>query len=158
MSNFNYKCTATLIKFALVVLSALISLSGCGRLFFHETFKVDPAAVEEVRSVGRVVLQVQSDWTWEGSTQIDEILLMDVGSPTYEESRNIAYERLRQLGWAERANEVLESHKWGHIAISFDSLDGLDAYGPLEQPLRDAALADQAVSSSLILVDLAPLS
>ncbi|MEV0996627.1 hypothetical protein [Nonomuraea sp. NPDC050202] len=158
MSNFNYKRTATLTKFALVALSALVSLAGCGRLLFHETFKVDPAAVEEVRSVGRVVLQVQSDWTWEGSTQIDEILLMDVGSSTYEESCDIAYERLRQLGWSERGNDGLESHKWGHIAISFDSLDNLDAYGPLEQPLWDAALADSATSSSLILVDLAPLS
>lgn len=157
MSKFSHKRMTALTRFLLIALSTILSLSGCGHLLFHETFEVDSAAVKEVRSVGRVVLQVQSDWTWRSSTQIDEILLMDVGASTYEESYGIAYERLRQLGWSARGNDGLESHKWGHIAISFDALDGLDAYGPLEQPLQDAARDDSARSSSLIIVDLAPL-
>ncbi|MEU8252044.1 hypothetical protein [Nonomuraea sp. NPDC048916] len=158
MSSINYKYMATIIKFAVVALSALLSLTGCGVLQPYEPLKVNPAAVEEVRSVGRVILQVQSDYTWEGSTQLDEVLLMDVGSSSYKESRKIVYKRLRQLGWSERGDDSLESRKWGHIAISFDSLDGLDSRGSLAQPLRDAALADSAMFSSLILIDLAPLS
>lgn len=157
MRDFDYKRSAAITRSALAALFALIMLSGCGNLWFHETFKVDGAAVKEVRSLGRVILQVQSDWTWKSTTQIDEILLMDVGASTFEASQDIAYKRLRQLGWSKHGNHSLESCKWGHVVVSFDSLDNLEAYGSLEQPIWSAVRAGPAKPTALMLIVLAPL-
>ncbi|WP_157594887.1 hypothetical protein [Streptosporangium amethystogenes] len=158
MIIFDHKRATTIVKSALTTLFALLMLSGCGVSWFHKTVEVDPAAVKAVRSVGRVVLQTPADFTWEGTTQIDEILVMDVGASNFEEARNMVYERLHQLGWSKLGRHNLESHKWKHIIVSFDSLNDLRSYGPLQQKIESAVQVDSAKSTALVLVSLAPMN
>ncbi|MFD1547743.1 hypothetical protein [Nonomuraea guangzhouensis] len=134
----------------------IITLSSCG--WFHETLEVDPTAINDARQIGTVVLHAKSEYTWENSTQIDEILVMDVGASDSKEAEIEAHSRLIQQGWTELNAEQVESRKGRHVIVSLDSLDGLEAYGAtLQAEIEKAVQAASKEADTLVIVDLAPM-
>ncbi|MEU4227504.1 hypothetical protein AB0F17_24700 [Nonomuraea sp. NPDC026600] len=133
-------------------------MCSCGTLWFHKTLEVDPAAINDARQIGAVVLHTKSEYTYKNSTQIDEILVMDVGASDFMEAEAEAHSRLIQQGWTDLGAHNVESRKWRYVIVSLDSLDGLDAYGAtLQAEIEKAVQAASKEAGSLVIVDLAPM-
>ncbi|MEU7746136.1 hypothetical protein [Nonomuraea sp. NPDC049158] len=154
---FNHRRANSIARYLLAAILATTTLSACTALL-HETSEIDPAAVNNARKIGTIVLHTKSEYTWENSTQIDEILVMDVGASDSKEAATEARARLIRQGWTELGADLVESRKWKHIIVSFDSLDGLDAYGAhLQAEIEDAVQAASMEADKLVIVDLAPM-
>ncbi|GAA3529889.1 hypothetical protein GCM10022419_006050 [Nonomuraea rosea] len=154
---FNRRRASSIARHLLAAILATTTISAC-TAFIHETLEVDSAAVDNARKIGAVVLHTKSEYTYKNSTQIDEILVMDVGASDSEEAAVEARARLLRQGWAELGAGLVESRKWRHIIVSFDSLDGLEAYGAtLKAEIEGAVRAASMEADKLVIVDLAPM-
>lgn len=87
-----------LVRPILICLCTLILASGCGSLFVT-TIRVEEDAVDEVRSIGRIVAETTQDPIYRDTVQIDNILILDVGAPSFKRGVSIAESRLEKHGW-----------------------------------------------------------
>lgn len=101
------------INFA-ILLTASLLMSGCG----YTTWQVDPAVLDEVRSIGRVIGESTSDDIWEDTNDIITTFVIDVGGKSSPESVAKAIDLLGKRGWKILHSNLptsltMESPKWG---------------------------------------------
>ena len=115
----------------LIALCMMLLVAGCGS-WFRKTIKVEVGAVNEVRSVGRVVAATTEDPMYEDTIQIDDVLLMDVGAASFELGMDHARKLLEQRGWTstdERVDYVrMESTRWKDTSLTMQTYRKGDSY------------------------------
>ncbi|MGP3913448.1 hypothetical protein [Nonomuraea sp. 10N515B] len=119
--------------------------------------KVDPAAINEVSSVGRVVTRTSADPVYERIVQGVEILVLDVDASDFTEALSVARGRLQQHGWTVSSQDdvtvFLKKGRWYGTTARLGRLEDLDSFGARLEPGAEKALqADSVKSSSYILV------
>lgn len=112
----------TAIAFALILLLYSLSLLlDLHSEFFPRTLRVDPGVVGEMRSIGKVLAEAEEEATWDGETRVAEILVIDVGSSSTEESINKAVSILRLRDWVVNYQNhdslSMASSKWGNVDL-----------------------------------------
>ncbi|WP_440073707.1 hypothetical protein [Streptosporangium sp. OZ121] len=147
------------IKPVLAILGGLTMLYVCVTQLYFETFEVDPAAVSEVRDIGKVLAHTKQEFYYDGTTHVDDFLLMDVGSSNFDEARARARGHLQNRGW--KATEGgyrsirMESAKWEHTVLRIDSLESYDAYGdPLDSQTKKKISEDPGKQKSYLIMSL----
>ncbi|GAA3542413.1 hypothetical protein GCM10022419_023210 [Nonomuraea rosea] len=153
-----------MVKRLLAALCLLVAVSGCDAAWLPETvIKVDPDALANVRSVGRVVTQTFADPIYERTVQVIEILVVDMRAADFPEALDLARDRLEQLGW----NEVgptdvpvqMESSRWKGTTTRLGSVEDLDSLGAQLEPAAEKALqADPKKWETYIVVSLSSVN
>ncbi|MGW0806139.1 hypothetical protein [Nonomuraea sp. NPDC002799] len=148
----------------LAVLCMLAAVSGCDAAWLPETvIKVDPGAISEVRSIGRVVTQTFTDPLYERTVQVIEILVIDMQAADFTEAVNLMQGRLERLGWSEVASTdmwvQMESSRWKGTTAGIGSVEELDSLGAQLEPATEEALqADPEKWGSYIVVSLSSVN
>jgi hypothetical protein len=140
----------------------LAAVSGCGTLWFFKSttvIKIDPAAVTDVRAIGRLVAQTTTDPYDQDTVQVVEILVLDVGASDFSEALTVARARLQQKGWNVSASGdiivTMESSRWKGTTTRLGRLEDLESFGAELPPEAKKALqTDTAKSSSYVLASL----
>ncbi|MGW4799374.1 hypothetical protein ACWEPC_43870 [Nonomuraea sp. NPDC004297] len=147
-------------KRLLVMLCMLITVSGCDAAWLPETvIKVDPAAISEVRSIGRVVARTTADPFYERTVQVIEILVFDFDAPDYSQALSEARGLLRKRGWSEIFTDeygaVMESDRWRGTTARLGKLEEVASLGAtLEPQVAEMLHADPAKSDSYVVISL----
>ncbi|GAA4936284.1 hypothetical protein HD597_010376 [Nonomuraea thailandensis] len=153
-----------MVKRLLAALCLLVTVSGCNAAWWPETvIKVDPGAVTEVRSVGRVVTQTFTDPMYERTVQVIEILVVDMQAADFPEALDLARDRLEQLGWKEVGSTdvmvQMESSRWKGTTTRLGSVEDLESLGAQLEPAAGEALqADAKKWATYILVSLSSVN
>ncbi|MFG2075407.1 hypothetical protein [Nonomuraea maritima] len=97
-----------------ILLTASLLMSGC-----VTTWQVDPAVLNEVRSVGKVIGEVTYDGIWEDTNDIVTTFVIDVGGKSGPDSVDRAIDLLGGRGWKALrtdlpASVTMGSPKWGN--------------------------------------------
>ncbi|WP_152990361.1 hypothetical protein [Sphaerimonospora mesophila] len=129
------------IRSTVVLLFVLLLLPGCRSELFPKTLRVGPGIVQEVRSIGKVLLEKTDEDTWDGITTVTEILVIDVGSLRAREALEKAGNLLRERGWVISAQRLpdwvqMESGEWENVLLSIEGLefyDSTEGLGPKER-------------------------
>ncbi|MGP4102280.1 hypothetical protein [Nonomuraea sp. KM90] len=151
-----------MIRHLLAVLCILVAIPGCGASSFSKdltVIKVAPAVVNEVGSIGRIVAQTTADPFYEGTVQVIEILVLDVGASNFLEALSVARSRLQQRGWSVSSyNDVtviMTSSRWNGTTARFGRLADIGPLGAeLEPKTQQALQADPAKSDTYIVASL----
>ncbi|MEV6040644.1 hypothetical protein AB0L65_56720 [Nonomuraea sp. NPDC052116] len=134
------------IKWAALTVCVSLTFTGCSR--WEPVYEVAPDAVDDVRSIGEVVAHATNEWDLDRASQVNHVLLMDVGAASYEDARKTVLDRLRQRGWRGSgpglASEVLESPHWEHVLLSVDPLEKLQDDGSDRLPAIVEALESRS--------------
>ncbi|ACZ86076.1 hypothetical protein [Streptosporangium roseum] len=150
-------------KSVLATLSALLILCGCGAQIFPEKIlEADPAAVSEVRGIGRVVTETTMELSYPGklfvrpAIQVENYVLMDVGASDFEKARATAHDRLQQRGWVTTGSGFhMESAKWEQTSLSIESFKDYESYGsPLEPQIEKKLKDDPARTDTYVMLQL----
>lgn len=138
----------------------LVVLSGCDAAWLPITeIKVDPAAIGEVRSVGRVVTRTFADPIYERTVQVIEILVIDVEASSLAEAAKTVRGRLEQQGWSTVGPTDLpiqmESSRWKGTTARLGHVEEIGSLGArLEPSAEKARQADPAKWGSYVVVSL----
>ncbi|MGS2642759.1 hypothetical protein [Streptosporangium sp. LJ11] len=147
------------IKPVLAILGGLTMLYVCVTQLYFETFEVDPAAVSEVRDIGKVLAHTKRESYYDGTTHVDDFLLMDVGSSNFDEARAKVRDHLQNRGWKATGGDYrsirMEAARWEHTVLKIDSFESYDAYGdPLDSPTKKKISEDPDKQKSYLIVSL----
>lgn len=151
------KCIDSTLRFALAAMCALLAATGCGAPWFERTTKVDPAAVSEVRGIGKVVTQTMTDPIYEDTIQVVDILILDVAASGFEDALNTARQRLRQRGWVESVGGtdeyiLMESSKWEGTTLTVGNIKKVETLGATLEPRVERALQSDPVKTGSYVV------
>lgn len=142
----------------LAILCMLSAVSGCA-WFSRDlmVIKVDPAAINEVSSVGRIVTRTTADPIYEQIVQVVEVLVVDVDASDFAEALSVARGRLQQRGWTVSSQDdvtvFMRSSRWSGTTARLGRLKDIDSLGAQLEPGEEKALqADTAKSRSYIVV------
>ncbi|MEV8635801.1 hypothetical protein AB0395_29505 [Streptosporangium sp. NPDC051023] len=158
----NKRRVAPVINRLLAFSLTLLMVSGCGTRWFPETVKVAPAVVDEASGVGRKIVQTTTGLVYGNSTYNTDILILDVGAPSFQDAVNVAHDRLRLRGWvtSKKGESVVYMHlkKEGRDnTLLIESLKSLEEYGVAQEAqVVKAIKADQAKSGTYIVLALTP--
>ncbi|MEU8393930.1 hypothetical protein AB0C28_01975 [Nonomuraea sp. NPDC048892] len=153
-----------MVKRLLAALCLLVAVSGCDATWWPETvIKVDPGALTEVRSVGRVVTQTFTDPVYERTVQVDEILVVDLRAADFPEALDLVRNRLKQLGWNEVSSIEtvvhMESSRWKGTTTRLGPVEDLESFGAqLEPAAEKARQADPKKWATYVLVSLSSVN
>ncbi|WP_127939413.1 hypothetical protein [Nonomuraea polychroma] len=103
-----------------ILLTTSLLMSGCG----YTTWQVDPAVLDEVRSIGRVIGESTSDGIWEDTNDIITTFVIDVGGKSGPESVDKTVDLLGKRGWKilrenRPTSTTMESPTWenDHLVV-----------------------------------------
>ncbi|MBB2911730.1 hypothetical protein FHS43_003003 [Streptosporangium becharense] len=90
--------------------------------------QADPAAVNDVRKIGEVLGEATSEGTWERVTEVENILVIDVGGDNSKEALGKAKHLLGKRGWREISQRspkwlIMESTVWKDVHLSINEFD-----------------------------------
>lgn len=141
------------IRVAAVLLAICLMVSGCG--LFHVTLQADPAVIDNVRGIGKVLGETTTEGTWEGTTEIENILVVDVGSTSSKEALNKAFHLLGERGWKVTSQNIpkrvmMESTIWEDVHLSVDISNSLDVDSYPEEIRR--IIGGMEVNPELLLI------
>ncbi|MGW2215988.1 hypothetical protein ACWCSD_13455 [Nonomuraea sp. NPDC001684] len=111
---------------ALPALCLSAALTACGTQWFPHRLQADPAALAQVREIGRTVRQEQAELAHDGTIQVEDIVVLDLGAATFEEALRLAHDRLRRRGWQDDADGPdrlgMSSPAWKQASLTVGSL------------------------------------
>ncbi|GAA3444444.1 hypothetical protein [Planomonospora venezuelensis] len=140
----------------LAFLLILVMAAGCGVRWISETIDVDPAAISEVRGVGRKVAETTTSLIYEDVTQNISILILDVGASSFQEAANLTHGRLYQHGWIEKGRGIdsihMKSARWKKTSLLIKPIESLEGYGVTQDPQVVKALEDDSIQSAAYVV------
>ncbi|MFI9848511.1 hypothetical protein ACIHFD_66720 [Nonomuraea sp. NPDC051941] len=149
---------ASMVRRLLVMLCMLAAISGCTSWLPETVIKVDPVAINEVRSIGRVVTRTTADPEYKRTVQVIEILVFDVNASDFTEALGVARGRLEQRGWSvvgsADAPIEMESNRWKGTTVRLGKLEDIDPLGARLEPEAEKALQADPAKSGYILVSL----
>lgn len=122
-------------------------LVGCRSELFPRESRVDPAALNDVRSVGRVLTQATTDEYYDGTTTIDEFLVIDAGGSSAADALGKASEALRNRGWNVKIARIPESvylvsSKWKEVRVVILAIDNRKSFDGNPVPEAKKAIDD----------------
>ncbi|MFF4617720.1 hypothetical protein [Nonomuraea jabiensis] len=145
-------------KRLLAMLCVLATISACTSWLPEKVIKVDPAAINEVRSIGRVVARTTADPQYKRTTQVIEILVFDLNAPNFTEALSVARGRLEQHGWSVIGSAdvpiEMESSRWKGTTVRLGQLGDIDPLGAALEPAAEKALQADPAKSGYILASL----
>ncbi|WP_170991064.1 hypothetical protein [Herbidospora galbida] len=143
------------------LLCAFLLVAACGTEFFPITVRVDPDIVHDIRGIGKVLRETTDEATWENTTEISIVLVVDIGRPGPEGAVGTASGLLRKRGWEASVDGHphsmwMESRKWPDTEIMVSGVEfytsppGLDP--DAEKALRSAEA--QTGSAGIVMLKL----
>lgn len=155
-----------------LALFCLFMLMGCRSELFPTTLRVEPGVVSDMRGLGEVLAATQRDPSWDGETQVTEVLIIDVGTPASNATttnwdamltaESTAIDRLRSRGWLvvgdkDRDATQMESSRWEDTVLSllplaFADTDDFDPQ--LIEAIKDARARGR--SEALVALEASP--
>ncbi|GAA3444443.1 hypothetical protein [Planomonospora venezuelensis] len=94
------------------------------------TSKADPAAVDSVRSIGKVLGEDVTEGTWEGTTEVQNELVMDVGGNSAQDALSRAEHLLAGRGWEKVSKSpewlIMKSIEWSDVYVSVNTYNHLN--------------------------------
>ncbi|WP_204060248.1 hypothetical protein [Microbispora corallina] len=129
----------------------LLAASACSELF-PTTIRVDEGAISEVRTIGKVLAESETESTWDGVTSISKVLAIDIGDQGHADATTGAYKLLQKHGWLLSIDKhpqsiYMESHKWGHVGLMIKSVGYFDSHGGID-PDEDELVKDAFAKSN----------
>ncbi|MFI9558122.1 hypothetical protein [Nonomuraea endophytica] len=124
---------------------AVALLAACEA--FPTTSRPPPDVVDEMRAVGNVVASTTTEWYWDGHTDIDQVVVVDVGRLNPDDAVTTAIRTLQQRGW-QRTKGVqnspvdLESGSWAETSIWVQPLASYEV--PVSEGFNDQLDASNA--------------
>ncbi|MBB5078210.1 hypothetical protein [Nonomuraea endophytica] len=105
------------------IAAVLLGASDC----HQTTSQPPPDVVDEMRAVGKVVASTTTEWFWESYTDIDQVVVVDVGPLNPDDAVATAIRTLRQRGWlpiedVPNTPLLLESRSWAETRIWVEPL------------------------------------
>jgi hypothetical protein len=90
------------LKYLIICCFGLMVATGCGSSWFPDVRQVDQAALDDVRSVGRVVAETMYE-SRESATyaEIINVLVLDVQSSDQQAAMKLVHDRFRARGWVD---------------------------------------------------------
>ncbi|MFI6634743.1 hypothetical protein ACIBI7_38170 [Nonomuraea fuscirosea] len=146
------------ILFAMLCL--LVAVTGCDAAWLpQKVIKVDPAAVDEVRSIGHVVAQTTVDPFYERTVQVNNVLVFDFNVSDFPQALREARGLLRKLGWSEISSVdgvvQMESDRWRNITAELGDIKAIDELGAtLESKIEREIRANSLKSNSYLVISL----
>ncbi|MEV4177005.1 hypothetical protein [Nonomuraea sp. NPDC049709] len=136
---------------SLILLVASLFMSGCG----YTTWQVDPAVLDEVRSIGRVIGESTSDGIWEDTNDIVTTFVIDVGGESGPESVNKAIDLLGRRGWKISHTNLptsvtMESPKWESDRLVVRPFDPVEVEN--EPEIKEEIKKKRARPAALVVV------
>ncbi|MDP4507057.1 hypothetical protein [Nonomuraea turcica] len=130
-------------RLAIAFIGSVVSASACG-LLPPTVYQVDPAALEEVGSIGKVKERASREVAYAGAIEISNMFVMDVGGESGKGARDRAVNLLRSKGWKVAAENLslisMESDKWnGQLTVSSFLPFDLQRYPNTFKALESAA-------------------
>ncbi|MGW4798817.1 hypothetical protein ACWEPC_41015 [Nonomuraea sp. NPDC004297] len=136
----------------------LAAISGCTSWLPETVIKADPAAINEIRSIGRVVTRTTADPQYKRTIQVIEILVFDLNASDFTEALSVARGRLEQRGWSVIGSAdvpiEMESSRWKGTTVRLGKLEDVDSLGGILEPETKKALQADPAKSGYILVSL----
>lgn len=134
-----------------ILLTASLLMSGCG----YTTSQVDPAVLEEVRSVGKVIGESTSEGIWEDTNDIITMFVIDVGGKSGPGSVNRAIDLLGRRGWKILRTNLptsvtMESPKWGTDQLVVRPFDPVEVEN--EPEIQEEIRKKSAKPAALVVV------
>ncbi|MER5646141.1 hypothetical protein [Streptosporangium sp. NPDC002524] len=110
---------------AMIVLGTYLLVSGCA-----VTLRADPAVLGEVRSIGKVLGESETESFWNGTTEVDNKFVVDVGGANAQEALNKASDLLRKRKWIaapQKDPQIVQMHSpiWKGAYLSIKLFDPL---------------------------------
>lgn len=110
---------------ALPALCLAAALTACGTQWFPHRLQADPAALAQVREIGRTVRQEQAELAYGGTIQVEDVVVLDLGAATFEEALRLAHDRLRLRGWQDAGEGPnllrMTSPTWKQASLTLSS-------------------------------------
>ncbi|MBT2233907.1 hypothetical protein [Nonomuraea sp. NEAU-A123] len=124
--------------------------------------KVDPAVINEVRGLGRIVMRTTADPIYAQTVQVVEILVLDVGASDFTKALSVARGRLQQRGWSVSSytdvTVIMTSSRWSGTTAVLSRVDDIDSLGAqLEPGMEKAFQADPVKSGTYIVLSLSSI-
>ncbi|MFI7700344.1 hypothetical protein [Nonomuraea sp. NPDC049480] len=140
----------------MIALCVLILVTECGS-WFQGTIRADAGAVDEVRGIGRVVAQTTADPIYGDTIQIEDVLIMDVGAPSFEMAMDSARKLLERRGWTTMDKLVtyvsMKSTRWGGTSLTIDPFQKLASYsGSTQKRIAEKVHIEPTDQNKYILV------
>ncbi|MEV5897906.1 hypothetical protein [Nonomuraea fuscirosea] len=115
---------------AFTIVASLVT--GCRSWVFPATSRVAPELVADLRGTGRVLAATTTEWSWDGTTDVTDVLVLDVGGSSSRDALDRALGTLRARGWkAEGSPDLwrtrLESDKWDDAYLTVEPLTNYEA-------------------------------
>lgn len=154
--------TSILVKIALVITVCFPVLLGCsGKSQTLKELRVDPAALAEVRNIGRVVAQDTTYPVYDGTAEVTHVLIIDTGVSGYAAAAEEISKRLRSLGWVVTdsggISTRLKSAKWKGAILKVGSVEDLESYGAtFDSNIEDSISLNPEKYDTYVVVDLYP--
>ncbi|MFI6509845.1 hypothetical protein ACIBCT_19760 [Streptosporangium sp. NPDC050855] len=148
----------------MVVLCALLFLSGCRSELFPREERVDPGVVRDVRSIVKVLAETKDEVTWDGLTLVSEVLVIDVGSADSRQALSRASGLLQEHGWSIIDQQLpesvtMESSQREYVRLSLHGMEFVESVGPMD-PHEERVLKDARTrggSKALLFLELSPI-
>lgn len=105
---------------AVTAATVAVLLSGCE--LFPTTSGPQPEVVAELRAVGKVVASTTTEWYWDGHTDVDQVVVVDIERQTSDDAAATAIRILQQCGWKRTEDVpnspvVLQSSRWDGASV-----------------------------------------
>nr|WP_062336820.1 hypothetical protein [Herbidospora sakaeratensis] len=146
-------------KFAVLLCTSFL-LAACFEAVAPVVRRVDPYAVEDIREIGKVVGET-TDWAlWDSTTEISNVLVIDVGRPGPKGAVGTARRLLQERGWTHVIDrhptiESMTSTRWPDIGLSIEGIEYHASHPGLnpdaEKLLKDAIA--QTGSTGVVLLE-----
>ncbi|MEU6790306.1 hypothetical protein ABZ907_01290 [Nonomuraea wenchangensis] len=144
------------VRVTVMALCVLMLAAGCGSLFLH-TVRAEAEAVDEVRSIGRVVAQTTEDPQYRDTIQIDDILMLDMNATTFDTATDEACRLLERRGWV--LTDKVPSHhlrmastRWEDTSLTIYPFDQANSPNSLQQRVAEAVNIAPMARNKYILV------
>ncbi|TDE47936.1 hypothetical protein E1295_22100 [Nonomuraea mesophila] len=131
-------------------------INGQG-LLPYEMLEVEPGALREVSSIGTVVARNTVRLLDDHTVQVINLLIMDVGAPSFGNASAAARTALEGRGWVRSGSSYddlihMESPQWAFTSLTITPIRKLAGYG--------AEVADSVMKSpkadAYLLIDVTP--
>jgi hypothetical protein len=117
---------------------------------FHTQLEVDPAAVREVSGVGAVIAQTTRELEYENTTQVNQVMIIDVGEEIFADALSLVQDRLQERGWTEEESADvprqlnMRSTVWDKVYLRVGPPSLLGTFPAEKHPVITKALKDNA--------------
>lgn len=144
---------------AKALLCALLLLTGCRSELFPQELRVDPTVISDIRSIGKVLGETTIKDTWDGTTTITEILIIDVGTSDTQQALSKAVNILQKRKWTVSAQRLPESvrmnsSEWKNIRLMIYGMDFFESSGESDPQLKKLIKDAQAKSEAPVVLEL----